>query len=257
MSLTSHAVGVGLRPAHYRALHEQTPDLDYLELRTEHFLGDGQRARRHLARITARYPVVLHGEALNLLGHAPLDEAYLDAVARLADEVDAAFVSDHLSWTAAHGVAHHVHLPVPWTPALADFAAERACYVQRRLGRPFGVANVASYLVFRESTLTEWEFYRRVVANSGCGAVLDLASVYASSVNHGFAASDFLAAVDVRRVLEVQLSGLTRVHGMVVASGDHAVADEVWQLHAAACQRGPVRTLIEPVELTARLRSAA
>jgi len=38
---------------------------------------------------------------LNLLGHAPLDERYLDALCRLADRVDAPFVTDHLCWTGA------------------------------------------------------------------------------------------------------------------------------------------------------------
>ena len=38
-----------------------------------------------MARVRSRYPVVLHGVGLNLLGHTPLDEGYIDALCRLAD----------------------------------------------------------------------------------------------------------------------------------------------------------------------------
>ncbi len=68
-------VGVGLRPAHYRELAEVEVGPDYLEVITENFLGPAPAPRRHLARLSARYPIVLHGVAWNLLGHEPLDEA--------------------------------------------------------------------------------------------------------------------------------------------------------------------------------------
>ena len=74
----------------------------------------------HLERIRQRYPIVLHGVGLNLLGEAPLDEAYLDRLVRLADAVDAPFVTDHLCWTGAHGRSHHDLLPTPYVPELVD-----------------------------------------------------------------------------------------------------------------------------------------
>ena len=73
----------------------------------------------------------------------------------LADAVDAPFVTDHLCWTGAHGVSHHDLLPTPYTPELVAWAAERAAVVQRRLGRPFGLENLSSYVTFQRSTLTE------------------------------------------------------------------------------------------------------
>ena len=102
-SLARDALGVGLRPAHYKHIFEHWPSLDYFEIISDNFITEALPPRRNLARIRGHYPVVLHGVGLNLLGHEALDERYLEAVARLADEVDAPFVTDHLCWTGAQG----------------------------------------------------------------------------------------------------------------------------------------------------------
>jgi uncharacterized protein (UPF0276 family) len=245
--LRRDALGLGLRPAHYGHLFAHWPALDYLEILSENFLGEAPGPLRNLDRARARYPVVLHGVGLNLLGHAPLDEAYLDRLCRLADRVEAPFVTDHLCWTGAHGMCHHDLLPTPYVPALVELAAERAAYVQARLGRPFGLENLSSYVSFAASTMSEHEFYAAVVREAGCWFMLDLNNVYVSSQNHGFAAREYLAAIDFTRVLQVHLAGHTREpSGTLVDTHDEPVCDEVWSLYAETWRRaGPFPTLLE------------
>ncbi|HXX68304.1 MAG TPA: DUF692 domain-containing protein [Polyangiaceae bacterium] len=245
--LASSAMGLGLRAPHYTHLFEHEPELDYFEVISENFLAPSPTARQRLGRVKAGYPIVLHGVGLNLLGHAPLDEAYLEALCRLADAVDAPFVTDHLCWTGAHGVSHHDLLPVPYLPELVELAAERAFEVQRRLGRPFGLENLSSYVEFSGSTLTEWEFYSAVVRAADCWSLLDVNNIYVSSQNHGFDPDRYLAGVDFSRVLQVHLAGHTRESdGTIVDTHDHPVSDPVWALYARAWKMGgPFPTLIE------------
>ncbi len=243
----SDALGLGLRIPHYPHVFEHWPAVDYFEIISENFLGDAPTPRIRLERIAARYPVVLHGVGLNLLGHAPLDDTYLDALCRLADSVDAPFVTDHLCWTGAHGISHHELLPTPYVPELVEMAAERAHEVQRRLDRPFGLENLSSYVAFDSSTLTEGEFYAAVVRESGCWALLDVNNVYVSSQNHGFDPKTYLAGLDFSRVLQVHLAGHMREPGgCLVDTHDQPVADAVWSLYAHAWKLGgPFPTLLE------------
>jgi len=241
------ALGLGLRLPHHAQLVTDWPEVGFFEAISENFLGPAPGPRRRLEQIRSRYPVVLHGVGLNLLGHAPLDEAYLDALCRLADAVDAPFVTDHLCWTGAHGVSHHDLLPTPFVPELVEWAAERAAYVQARLGRPFGLENLSSYVTFEESTLTEWDFYAEVIQRAGCGALLDLNNLYVSSQNHGFDPDAYLSAIDFSRVLQVHLAGHTlRADGLFLDTHDHPVAPPVWALYARAWKLGgPFPTLLE------------
>ena len=247
MSIARDALGLGLRVAHYPHLFEHWPAVDYFEIISENFMGDSLVSSHRLDRVRARYPIVLHGVGLNLLGHAPLDETYLDALARLADRADAPFVTDHLCWSGAHGMHHHDLLPAPYTRDLVDFAASRAHRVQKRIGRPFGLENLSSYVAFESSTMTEWEFYTRVIRDAGCWAMLDVNNVYVSSQNHGFDPDAYLAAIDFSRVLQVHVAGHVReASGTIVDTHDHPVASAVWALYARAWKiGGPFPTLLE------------
>lgn len=241
------ALGLGLRTVHYPYLFERWPAVDYFEIISENFLSGAERPLRNLERVRERYPIVLHGVGLNILGHAPLDSAYLDRLCRLADLVDAEFVTDHLCWTGAHGHSHHDLLPTPYVPELVEMAAERARQVQARLGRPFGLENLSSYAAFRASTLTEWAFYTNVVRAADCRFMLDINNVYVSSVNHGFDPLEYLRAIDYSRVLQVHLAGHTREPaGNLVDTHDQPVCQEVWRLYAEAwALGGPFPTLLE------------
>lgn len=245
--LPRDALGLGLRTPHYAHLFEHWPDVGYFEIISENFLGDAWPPRRHLDRVRERYPIVLHGVGLNLLGHAALDSAYLDKLCWLADYVDAPFVTDHLCWTGAQGLSHHDLLPTPYVSELIGVAAERAASVQRQLGRPFGLENLSSYVEFRDSTMSEWEFYARVVREAGCWFMLDVNNIYVSSQNHGFSPHAYLSAIDFSRVLQVHIAGHSRQSdGTIVDTHDHAVADDVWRLYAEAWRLGgPFPTLLE------------
>lgn len=241
------ALGLGLRLPHYDYVFQHWPDVDYFEIISENFLTEAPLPAKNLARIQERYPVVLHGVGLNLLGHEPLDERYLDRLCRLADKVNAPFVSDHLCWTRAHNMNHHDLLPTPFVTELVDFAAERASYVQRRLGRSFALENLSSYAAFKSSTLREWEFYAAVVRKADCSFMLDINNIYVSSVNHGFDPLDYLRAIDFSRVLQVHLAGHERqADGTIIDTHNAAVCDAVWDLYFEAWKLGgPFPTLLE------------
>jgi hypothetical protein len=246
-ALPRDALGIGLRPPHQRELADHAQPIDYVEIISENFMDAAAAAQRNLERVRARVPVVLHGVGLGVLGHAPLDEDYLDRLVALADRLDAPFVSDHLCWTAGEGVHHHDLLPTPCTEAIAALACDRAAHVQARLGRPFGLENLSSYVAFADSTLSEWDFYARVVAGSRCWFMLDINNVYVSSRNHGFDPRRYLDAIDFDRVLQVHVAGHQREpSGLIVDTHDRAVDPAVWDLYAHAWRiGGPFPTLLE------------
>lgn len=246
-SFSRDALGLGLRPALYAEVFAERPPIDYFEIISENFMGQALPPRQNLARLLQHYPVVLHGVGLNLLGHEPLNENYLDELRRLADAVDAPFVSDHLCWSAAHGATHHDLLPTPYTHDLIAYAAERAAFVQDRLGRPFALENVSSYVQFAASEMSEWEFYRAVVDEAEVGFMLDINNIYVSSQNHEFDPGEYLRHIPFERVVQVHLAGHERLaDAALIDTHDRPVAAAVWDLYREAWQiGGPFPTLLE------------
>jgi uncharacterized protein len=189
---------------------------------------------------------VLHGVSLSLGSIDPLDEAYLDRLAALAAEIEPAWISDHLCWSSFGGHTGHDLWPLPFTEEALDHVVRRVTRVQERLGRRILVENVSSYVQFRASSLTEWQFLAALAERADCGLLLDVNNVYVSAHNHGFSAQDFLRGIPAGRVGQFHLAGHSDRGTHLLDTHDHPVGEPVWDLYRAAVERfGPVATLIE------------
>lgn len=238
--------GLGLRVDHYEDILAGQPAIDWFEVLTENYLVPGGKPLDYLMRFRARYPLAMHGVSLSIGSSAPLDREYLRRVKALAARVEPAWISDHLCWTGVAGKNTHDLLPLPYTEEALAHVVERVRTVQDFLGRRILLENVSSYVAFRDSGLTEWQFLAEVATRADCLILLDVNNIYVSSVNHEFAPLDYLNAIPAERVQQIHLAGHANHGDYLIDTHDHPVPDPVWALYAAAVRRcGAVSTMIE------------
>jgi uncharacterized protein len=238
--------GLGLRVDHYETLLAERPAIDWLEALTENYLVPGGRPLANLLRLRERYPMVMHGVSMSIGSTEPLDRDYLHQVKALAARVEPAWVSDHLCWTGVAGKNLHDLMPLPYTEEALAHVVSRVRTVQDILGRRIVLENVSSYVSFRDSRLTEWEFLRAVAEEADCLILLDVNNIYVSGVNHEFDPYTYLNAIPVERVQQIHLAGHENKGDYLIDTHDHPVPDPVWDLYAAAVRRfGRVSTMIE------------
>jgi uncharacterized protein len=264
--LTSPALGfgLGLRTSHYEEILNGEPHVDWFELLSENYMVPGGKPLHYLDRICERYPVVLHGVALSIGSHDPLDRDYLEKLRALADRVHPHWISDHLCWTGVSGKNTHDLLPIPYTEEALAHVASRVEQVQDFLGRRILMENVSSYVSFKDSEMTEWEFIAEIARRADCLLLLDVNNIYVSAYNHGFDAQAYLAGIPAERVQQIHLAGHSNCGDYIIDTHDADVIDPVWDLYAKAIARlGPVSTMIERddnipplVELVAELDQA-
>lgn len=137
-------LGLGLRGPHVRELLSRRAPLGFLELLTENHLDADPRSDALTRALAAAYPVVLHGVSLDVGSVDPLDRAYLEQVAALAERTGALWISDHLGWTGVDGWKSHDLLPLPYTEATLRHVAPRVRAAQDLLGRRIALENPAS-----------------------------------------------------------------------------------------------------------------
>jgi hypothetical protein len=238
--------GLGLRPKHYEAILETRPRVDWFEIISENYMIEGGKPLHFLDRIRADYPVVMHGVSLSIGSSGPLNPEYLRALKRLAARVQPAWISDHLCFTGVHGRNLHDLLPLPYTEETVRHVADRVRQVQDWLGRRILLENVSSYIAYRDSEMSEWEFLREVVERADCLVLLDVNNIYVSAFNHGFDLHAYLDAVPVARVQQFHLAGHRNLDTHIIDTHDEPVPDPVWELYAEAARRFPrVSTMIE------------
>ena len=89
-------LGVGLRTVHFAHILKHWPAVDWFEIISENFMDTGGKARRNLDKIRADYPIVMHGVAMSIGTVDPLNSEYLQKLKKLAEEIEPAWISDHL-----------------------------------------------------------------------------------------------------------------------------------------------------------------
>lgn len=247
LGLPNLGLGVGLRTKHFPYLmNNDDPLVDWFEVISENFMDNYGYARFALQHIAAKRPVVMHGVSMNIGSSDPLNTDYLSRLKKFADFIKPQWISDHLCWT---GVAHlntHDLLPMPLTEESLRHVIRRVQQVQDFLERPLVLENPSTYLEFKESTLSEWEFLAALATESGCGLLLDVNNVYVSAYNHDYSAEHYIRSLPHHHIVQIHIAGPTDCGDYLIDTHDKPVPSPVWHLYKLAQElTGGVSTLLE------------
>jgi hypothetical protein len=201
------------------------------------FLALGQRL--HL-------PFVAHGVGLSpgSAGDPGRRARWLARVAASHQRFEFRWYTEHLGVTVLDGLEMTLPLGLPMTPAAA--AISRACLAEMRAVVPtVGLENTAIYFMHGDP-LHEPDFLREILGDSD-HLLLDLHNLYTIADNLGFDPAAYLARLDLRRVIEIHLSGgvasdpswLPSRRVLRLDSHDDAVPEPVWRLFADVLPRCP------------------
>lgn len=239
-------VGLGLRRSMMDELMAAPPwDVDFMEVAPENWIGAGGALGRKFCWFTDRFPFSVHGLSLSLGGPAPLDERLLERIRDFLDLHGIRCYTEHLSYTGDDGHLYDL-LPIPFTDEAVRHVASRIRRTAEILERPVAVENV-SYYAAPGAEMDEIRFLNAVLEEADCGLLLDVNNVYVNSINHGYDADEFLAALPGDRVVYLHVAGhYVEAEDLRVDTHGADVADPVWALLDRTYGRfGAVPTLLE------------
>jgi uncharacterized protein len=233
-------------------------DVDYYEVAPETLWRADARGRlepngfhRRFAALRADTgrPFVAHGVGISM-GTVSSDDsarrrAWLKQVAYDHKVFKFLWYTDHLGSTSLAGQALTLPLPLPMTRAAIAAVRRRLREMQRVVPR-VGVENNVAYFMLGDA-LEEPAFLRAIVDAPRTHLLLDVHNLYTMSVNFSFDPERYLAGLDLRRVIEIHLSGGSLSDGSWLPSGrvmrldSHAAAvpEEVWDLFGRILPRCP------------------
>jgi uncharacterized protein len=239
-------IGVGLRREHYDDVLRGRPGVAWFEAISENYMNSRGRPLHVLEQVRGDHPVALHGVGLSIGSTDPLSRLYLERLAALVERIEPALVTDHLCWTGVGGRSLYDLLPLPYTEESLGHVAERVRVVQDLLGRRILLENPSTYVAFRHSTMSEWEFLAALAEEADCGLLLDVNNVYVSARNLGFDPLPYLEGIPVHRVGQFHLAGFTDMGTYLFDTHSAPVHEDVWELYRLAVRRfGEVSTLVE------------
>ena len=255
----SPRVGIGWRHPHYGEVLENLPVLDFLEVHSENFFGQGGAALAVLKQGRQSYPVSLHGVGLALGSAVGVDPWHLDQLARLVERIEPVRVSDHASFARGRHGAATIHaadlLPLPFNQEALDVLCRNVQQVQERLKRPLLVENLSAYLTPAGADRSETAFLVDLARRTGCQLLVDVNNIYVNSLNAALTGAlvdpvmsckHWLDDIPPHIVGEIHLAGHRAMDDIVIDDHGSRVCEEVWQICRHAVDRfGPVPLLVE------------
>ena len=249
MSNSSYPVcgaGLGLRRDLIEKIKNSTVGaIDFLEVAPENWISIGGQLKEEFEGLTEAYPLLCHGLSLSLGSPAPLDKKFLKQVKDFLARYSVCYYSEHLSYCSDEGHLYDL-MPIPFTPAAADYVADRICEVQDFLGQRIAIENISAY-VAPAKAMSETDFINRVLEKSDCQLLLDVNNVYVNSVNFGFDPKQYIKALPTERIAYCHIAGhyneaadlIVDTHGAKVIEKVWALLDKTYEMH------GVIPTLLE------------
>jgi uncharacterized protein (UPF0276 family) len=239
-------VGLGLRREMLDQLLPNIPNsVDFWEVAPENWIPLGGKYQKSLNQFTSACNFVSHGLSLSIGSPDPLDINLVKNIKAFLDRHNILYYSEHLSYCSGQGHLYDL-MPIPFTEEAVKHVVERVKQVQDIIERPLLLENV-SYYAAPGQEMTEQEFTLSVLNESGCLMLLDVNNIYVNSINHGYDAETFLAAMPTGKIVYGHIAGhYDEAEDLKIDTHGADVIEPVWQLLQKAYEiHGVFPTLLE------------
>jgi uncharacterized protein (UPF0276 family) len=238
--------GLGLRREMLDNMAVLTPDdVDFLEVAPENWIGVGGRLGKAFCQFTERFPFACHGLSLSIGSSDELDIEFIKSVKTFLDTHKIETYSEHLSYCSHNGHMYDL-MPIPFSLAAANHVSERVKVVQDIIERPLILENVSTYAMLGDG-MTELEFMKEVIQQSGCKMLLDVNNVYVNATNHKFDPLQYIKSLPSASIEYIHIAGhFDEAEDLLVDTHGADVKPQVWELLQLAYEsHGVLPTLLE------------
>lgn len=241
--LPTLGVGIGFREPFRSDLFLHQAEVDFLEITVEHYLDATPEKLKELSLLARHFTLIPHALNLSLGSAEGLDLDYLQKLARLIEQLNPPWWSDHICFTRAGGIDIGHLAPLPYTMEALDVLTANIEQVRRYIKTPLILENI-TYMLALPGEMTEAEFVRRLLERTDCGFLLDVTNLFINASNHGYDWREFLAQLPMERVVQLHFVG-GEYHGdLLIDSHSQPTQDEIWAVMAAVLADAPVKGII-------------
>ena len=244
-------VGLGWRPELAVGILSHLDRIDVVEVIADDLFDAPRGERRALRALSAQTAVVLHGVSLGLASSVPVETKLLEKTARLCEEANPEYWSEHLAFVRGGGVEiGHLTAP-PRTDATIEGVAANLKRARDVVGSAPLVENIATLIDPPGSDYDEIDWIDRIIDSSPSDLLLDLHNLHANATNFGYDETEFLKRLPAERIVAVHLAGGKWVEALgerrVLDDHLHDVPDAVYRLltELAAVVPHPLTVILE------------
>ena len=186
---------------------------------------------------------LMHGIGQPVGGTVPDPVEHLSLLKATADELQPAWVSEHLSFNRAglggSAVEAGFLLPPLQQPSGVRVASTNIRSYRAALGRPFAFETGVNYLQPGDTEMSDGRYWRDVADGADCGVLLDLHNLWCNELNGRSPVMEVIDQLPLERVWEVHLAGGMPMSGYWLDAHSGRVPDPLVDIAAQVIPRLP------------------
>jgi hypothetical protein len=160
--------------------------------------------------------------------------------------LNCSFISEHIAFVRAGGIESGHLLPVPRTRVMLQILCDNIARAQEFFPVPLVLENIATLFEFPDNEMSEPQFISSILERTNTRMLLDIANLYANSVNHRYSPMGYLAALPLERVEYIHIAGGALRGRLYHDTHCHPVPRTVLELLQEVAERIPgARVMLE------------
>jgi uncharacterized protein (UPF0276 family) len=229
-------LGIGWRRDLAQAIARRS-DLGFVEILVEDFLTSDTLPPSLLQLHERGVHVIPHGVGLSLGSAEPIDLWRVEALAKMAQRVQAPLVSEHIAFVRAGNLETGHLLPVPRTRAMLDILIENIQLAESILPVPLALENISTLFDWPDAEMDEAVFLTQICERTESLLLLDIENVYANARNLGGDPVAFLEKLPLSRIAYVHIAGGIEQNGVYHDTHTYDIPEGVFTLLEELCAR--------------------
>jgi uncharacterized protein (UPF0276 family) len=237
-------VGLGFRPQFKTEVFLNRSKIDFLEIASDHYIDSPPKKLEELELLAEHFPLIPHSLELSLGSAEGIDVEYLAKLADIVAIARPAWFSDHICFTRSGGVKIGHLAPVPFTEEALGVFIRNIEKVKKRIDVPFILENITYNIEYPWNEMSESEFIRRLLEETDCGLLLDVANLYINSSNLRFDWRTYLDELPLDRVVQLHFVGAHRGHDRLIDAHADRTDNDIWNVFREVSVRCDIKGAI-------------
>lgn len=228
-ALPRFGVGFSYREELKPLLADLRDDIGYYEIVLEKIIQDPSYVKKNRDHLDGK-AIAIHGVNMSL---GSLDERIVPDMQRLNDvirEMNPIWISEHVAYTRSSRFDLANLLPTSQSATSKRNIVDKVRSVSSQIDVPFLLENISYYFALPGDDSSDSRFFSTVVNSTDAGILLDLNNLQINSENHSFDPYEWLADIDLDRVVQVHLSGGEPVDGFIYDNHGGDINEAVFEL---------------------------
>jgi uncharacterized protein (UPF0276 family) len=216
--------------------------IDCIEITAEHFFASSDS---RLKRLRGRFPVFVHALSLSLGTPGPLDPDRVERFARVVNQTNPDWISEHVAFTRAGDVDLGHLTPILRTEENLQLVSTHARELSERCGKSLLLENITTDIAV-PGEMDEPEFLNRLCAEAGCGLLLDVTNALINAHNHRHDPYSWFSHVKWQNIRQLHIAGYVEHEGRWADTHAAPINEVVLEFTRFVLSKiGPVPVIIE------------